>query len=280
MQKWAIFSDVDGTIYPFPHKTLAPETINKAAEISKKGIEFVINTGNGPYQKIQRLADELSSRYIVCSNGALIWDNLEKKILHLEKIDLKEAKRVFDLAKEVGVGLYYFGTHQYYLHLYTDEFKDFITKFCEYDEWILDGRLNEDMHKIEIYGDSEKIQEFYKKSQELKINLNICNLNSHIEITKPGVSKGSGLKWLCDNVFETSVDNVMAIGDSQNDISMFQVAGYSYVMENADDYTKTFAKYYTSCVDQLGLVEAIDDYLYRSDFELKRMVSQQSKVKK
>ncbi|WP_426461557.1 Cof-type HAD-IIB family hydrolase [Mycoplasma hafezii] len=277
MHKWAVFSDVDGTIYPFPSKELAVETIQKTAEITKKGVPFVINTGNGPYEKIQRLADQLSGRYIVCSNGALIWDNQEKQILHLETLPLSEAKKVFDLAEECGVGLYYFGTHQYYLHLYTDAFKDFISDFCEYNDWILDGRLNDDMHKIEVYGDPKKLQVFYEKAVAQNIDLNICNLHSHIEITKTGVSKGTGMKWLCENVFETTVDNVMAIGDSQNDISMFELAGYSYVMENADKYTKSFAKYYTSCVDQLGLVEAIDDYLYRSDFELKRMISQQTK---
>ncbi|RIV16320.1 Cof-type HAD-IIB family hydrolase [Mycoplasmopsis gallopavonis] len=277
MNKWAIFSDVDGTIYGFPHKKLADETKHKMAEIAAKGVPFVINTGNGPYQKIQRLADELNGRYVICSNGALIWDNQDKKILNLEILPLEEAKKIWRLAEKAGVGLYYFGTHQYYLHMYTEEFKNFITEFCEYDEWILDGRLNEDMHKIEAYGDPQKLEYFYKLTQEEGVNLNVCNLKTHIEITKTGVSKGSGIKWLCENVFNTSVENVMAIGDSPNDISMFEVVGYSYAMENADDLTRSYAKYYTSSVDQLGLVEAVNDYLYRSDFELKRAISQQGK---
>ncbi|SYV96773.1 Putative hydrolase M6_Spy0533 [Mycoplasmopsis edwardii] len=72
----------------------------------------------------------------------------------------------------------------------------------------------------------------------------------------------------------------MAIGDSQNDISMFQVAGYSYAMENTDPYTMQFAKYYTSTVEQAGLAEAIDDFLYRVDFDLKREISQRQSTKK
>ncbi|VEU65124.1 Putative hydrolase M6_Spy0533 (plasmid) [Mycoplasmopsis cynos] len=71
----------------------------------------------------------------------------------------------------------------------------------------------------------------------------------------------------------------MAIGDSQNDISMFQIVGYPYLMENSDPYTRTFGKYFTSTVDQDGLAEAIDDYLYRVDFDLKREISQQKSNK-
>ncbi|WP_406614665.1 Cof-type HAD-IIB family hydrolase [Mycoplasma corogypsi] len=275
MSKFAVFSDVDGTIYPFPGKHLDPKTSSYVEKLAQKDVPFVINTGNGPYPKIQKLADKLNARYIICSNGALIFDNQKKEILNLELLPLTEAKKVFDLAKETGVGLYYFGTHQYYLHLYSEQFLNFITEFCEYDQWITDGRLNEDMHKIEIYGDLDKLDLFYQKALEQKINLNICKLDRHIEITKSGVSKGTGIKWLCDNVFGAKLEDVMAIGDSQNDISMFKMVGYPYAMENADSYTRSFAKYYTSTVEQLGLIEAIEDYLYRVDFDLKRAISQQ-----
>ncbi|MBN4084220.1 Cof-type HAD-IIB family hydrolase [Mycoplasma sp. CSL10166] len=280
MKKWVIFSDVDGTIYPFPGKVLSQVNIDKAAEIKEKGVEFVINTGNAPYEKIQRLANQMSSRYIVCSNGALIFDNLEKKVLNIEYIDTKEARKIWDLAEQVGVYLYYFGDNRYFLKDPTLEFRKFITEFCEYDNWILTGEIPDDLHKIELYGDKDKLKEFYDKAIEMNIDLNIVYLVSHIEITKPGISKGTGMKWLCDNVFGVDVKTTMAIGDSQNDISMFEMTDYSYAMANIDDYSIQFAKLHTSSVEQNGLAEAIDDYLYRTDFELKRQLSQQGPKRK
>lgn len=279
MKKWAIFSDVDGTIYPFPSKELSEINQNKVKEVVSKGVEFVINTGNGPYQKIKKLAASLDSRYIICSNGALIFDNETKEILNIEYIPLTEAQKIWDLADEVGIGLYYFGTHQYYLKNPAKEFKEFITNFCEYNQWIETGIIPNDLHKIETYGTKEKMKEFYDKAIQRNIDLNIVLLDSHIEITKTGISKGSGVKWLCENILNTSIENVMSIGDSQNDISMFEITGYSYAMENTDSYSRKFAKYFTSTVEQNGLAEAIDDYLYRSDFELKRAISQ-GKIKK
>lgn len=51
MKKWAIFSDVDGTIYPFPSKELSEINQNKVKEVVSKGVEFVINTGNDHIKK-------------------------------------------------------------------------------------------------------------------------------------------------------------------------------------------------------------------------------------
>ncbi|MGZ9763418.1 Cof-type HAD-IIB family hydrolase [Mycoplasma sp. 5912] len=280
MKKWAIFSDVDGTIYPFPSKELTKENVSKIHEVVEKGIPFIINTGNGPYPKIQNLAEKVHSRYIICSNGALIFDNQTKEILHIEYLPQEEAKKVWELADELGLGLYYFGTHKYYLKGADDRFRKFISDFCEYTDWIETGEIPSDLHKIESYGPLELVDKFCELAKQRGINLNIVNLKSHIEITKAGVSKGSGIKWVCDNLLNASVDDVMAIGDSQNDISMFKTAGYTYAMENTDSYSRTFAKYFTSTVEQNGLAEAIDDYLYRSDFELKRAISQGLKKNK
>lgn len=279
MRNAAIFSDVDGTIYPFPSKTLAQRNIDKVNEVIKKGVNFIISTGNGPYEKIKKLAETLGARYISFSNGAFLYDNQNKEILNIEYIDFDQAQKVWDLAKEVGLPLYYFGTERFFLKDATKEQKQFFTDFCEYDRWIEDGLIPDDLHKIEIYGDPKLLVEFYNKSLDQNINLNIVLLAKHIEITKKGISKGSGLKWFCDNIFNLPVSQAMAIGDSQNDISMFKVAGYSYAMENSDDYSRSFAKYYTSSVDQAGLAEAIDDYLYRIDWDLKREISQRASTK-
>ncbi|TDV24361.1 hypothetical protein BCF59_0323 [Mycoplasmopsis mustelae] len=279
MKKWAIFSDVDGTIYPFPNKKLSDVNQKKIWEVQEKGVEFIINTGNAPYQKIQKLADWANSRYIVCSNGALIFDNKEKQILNIEYIPFTEAEKIWKLAEELKVGLYYFGTHRYFLKDVTTSFKKFISDFAEYNQWIETGEIPKDLHKIESYGNPDVMKKFFELAKERNINLNIVYLGGHIEITKSGISKGSGIQWVCKNILNEDVENVMAIGDSQNDISMFEIVGYSYAMENTDAYSRQFAKYFTSSVEQNGLAEAIDDYLYRSDFELKRMISQQKKQK-
>ncbi|QDF64749.1 Cof-type HAD-IIB family hydrolase [Mycoplasma nasistruthionis] len=267
--KWAIFSDVDGTIYPFPDKTLSDVTKNKIRWLKTQNIPFVLNTGNPPLAKIQRLAEQLDIQYLCCSNGAMIYDNLAKKPVHIEIMDTNEASKVFPLALEAGVILYYMGTDQYYLYGNNEPYRKFLTEFNEYNDWIDDGTIPNDLHKIEAYGTEEQLKHFYQLVLDANLNFEISNvLNKYIEITSVGISKGSALKWMCQNVFNIDPKNVMAIGDSANDISMFKQTDFSYVMDNSDPKTKSVAKFYTSDVRQNGIVEAIDDYLYRSDYDL------------
>ncbi|EFF41754.1 Cof-type HAD-IIB family hydrolase [Mycoplasmopsis alligatoris] len=282
MKKWAVFSDVDGTIYGFPNKILPLENELKAIELEKRNVPFIINTGNGPLEKIQRLAEKLKSKYIVCASGAVVYDNIDKKYLHVEYIPLDVAKKVFDLANKFNFPLYYFGIDQYYMHNYSKNMYKFLTDFCEYDKWILDGRINQDIHKIEFYGTEQQIIDANKELLKANLDqeLTIMFMGTHIEIVKKGVDKGTGMKWLCDNVLQTNLEDVMAIGDSANDLGMFNLAGYTYAMDNADILTKSHAKYHARDVNQAGLAHAIDDYLYRSDFELKRQISQQQSKKK
>ncbi|TNK82267.1 Cof-type HAD-IIB family hydrolase [Mycoplasmopsis pullorum] len=279
MNKWVIFSDVDGTIYGFPDKKLSNVNKDKLQEIYEKGVNFVIATGNPPYEKIQRLADIAKSRYIITSGGASVYDNFKKEYIHVEYIPLDEARKLFEIADRINARLYYFGLDQYYLKNHNEEMHTFLSEFCEYYDWILDGRINDDINKIEVYGTPEEVRVAYEEFVKANLNLNIINLKTHLEITKTGVSKASGIKWLCENVFNVSEQDVMAIGDSQNDIPMLEYVGYSYAMDNAGTETKKAAKFYTSDVRQDGLAEAIDDFLYRTDFELKKAISQ-GKMKK
>ncbi|QZE12366.1 HAD family hydrolase [Mycoplasma sp. Ms02] len=275
MNKFVIFSDVDGTIYGFPHKKLSEVNRLKINSLSEKGIPFVINTGNALVDKIKRLGDILGSRYLICSGGAVIYDNYDKKYLHIEKMDLNEVQRLFDVAEQINARLYYFGKDQNYFKNHSQEMYDFLSEFMEYHDWITDGRIPEDIHKIEVYGDYEEVKRVWQEFQKHDFDLNIIYLGSHIEITKKGVSKGSAIKWMCENIFQTDPENVMGIGDSENDIAMFEVAGYSYAMDNTPAHVKKYVKYFTSDVAQNGISEAIDDYLYRISLEIKRQEIEQ-----
>lgn len=278
-KKHVVFTDVDGTIYPFPDKTFTKQTLDKFEELKIKGVPVVLNTGNPASAKIQKLAEKVHSDYIICANGAMVFDNVNKKPAFVEHMPLSELKKVWEVSDIVKAPLYYFGDTQYYLKDMSLEWQQFLEKFTEYYQFITHGEIVDNIHKVEVYGEPELIQAFYDEALKHDIDLNIVNLNTHIEITKRGVSKASGLKWVCENIYQCSIDDVMAIGDSPNDISVLEIAGYSYAMDNADRLTKNIAKYYTSDVKQNGFAEAVDDYLYRSDFELKKQISQQTKKK-
>jgi|GEM_PF-2384273 hypothetical protein len=71
---------------------------------------------------------------------------------------------------------------------------------------------------------------------------------------------------MLENVYknvETSKDEIMTIGDGNNDIPMLSISKYSYAMANATQTVHEHSHFHTSAVEQNGLGEAILDYIYR-----------------
>ena len=124
--------------------------------------------------------------------------------------------------------------------------------------------------KIEIYADNYENVEFklakiYKAIKYIK-TVEIIVTSTNIEIQNKNVNKASAIKWMLENVYQNddiTTNDIMTIGDSNNDLAMLKLANYSYAMANASKDALNSAHYFTSSVEQNGLGEAIIDYLYR-----------------
>ncbi|NLB72935.1 MAG: HAD family phosphatase [Firmicutes bacterium] len=82
------------------------------------------------------------------------------------------------------------------------------------------------------------------------------SLPSYIEFTGKGVTKGSALAGLSEHL-GIPKDGVMAIGDSENDISMLSYAGIGVAVNNARDSVKEAADYVADGISGDGVAEAI-----------------------
>ncbi|NTW04475.1 MAG: HAD-IIB family hydrolase, partial [Oscillochloris sp.] len=80
------------------------------------------------------------------------------------------------------------------------------------------------------------------------------------EFLPPGISKGSALDELMTR-YEVPRDEVLVIGDGENDISMFGVAGLSIVMEGAPAAVKAHATISTAHCDADGVALALHQHV-------------------
>ena len=53
----------------------------------------------------------------------------------------------------------------------------------------------------------------------------------------------------------------MAFGDSENDLEMLELAGYSFAMENGEEKVKRMAKYIAPSNDEAGVLQVLEQYL-------------------
>ena len=82
-------------------------------------------------------------------------------------------------------------------------------------------------------------------------NFTLCIAEGPIEITSKGVSKGNGLLNFCKD-HEIDKNDVIVVGNSYNDISMFELFPHSFCMSNAEDEVKKHANHVIDYVYQIG----------------------------
>ena len=84
-------------------------------------------------------------------------------------------------------------------------------------------------------------------------------LDDMLEILPPGASKGAALKLLLKDM-KIPAENVMAIGDGENDLEMIQLAGIGVAVGNANQRLKDAADQVVASNDEDGVAEAVERF--------------------
>jgi Cof subfamily protein (haloacid dehalogenase superfamily) len=85
-----------------------------------------------------------------------------------------------------------------------------------------------------------------------------------LEVLPPGASKGSALKTLLKEM-DVKPEEVLAIGDAENDIEMIQLAGIGVAVGNAHEKLKAVADYVVASNDEDGVAEAVERFALKKD---------------
>lgn len=78
-----------------------------------------------------------------------------------------------------------------------------------------------------------------------------------VSLTLQGVDKGSAIKRVAKQ-YSLTLDEVLAVGDGENDIPALRAAGHSIAMGNAEPAVKAVASKVVTHVDEGGLLEALN----------------------
>ena len=83
----------------------------------------------------------------------------------------------------------------------------------------------------------------------------------NIEIMGPDAGKGAALREVAEGVMGITREQVMGIGDAENDLSMLEYAGQSVAMGNATAAVKAACRYETVSNDECGVARIIERVL-------------------
>lgn len=260
--------DMDGTLLDSKNE-VSKRTRQAIGSAREKGVHIVLSTG-----RILRSALYYSKGLglmnpIIASNGAIIVDE-SSNIIHKKTIEKSSIRDLICIAREYNMYHHFYDESNFYSSMRVQEVLDFYNEgdsdfhielkvFQDIEEIISKEDLN--IYKfIFIDEDLDKLQSFRKRLSVVD-NINISSSwSNNVEAMAMNVSKGKALKKLCKKL-DVSPHEVIAIGDSENDISMLDFAGLSVAMENAAEDIKQEVDYITDTNDNHGVGKVIEKFI-------------------
>lgn len=241
-----IASDLDGTLLK-NDTTVSKENISAIERMADKGIKTVLLTGRTLYEIPVELRLCRGIEYFIYSNGAGI-NSKAKGLIDYNPIPKETAVKVYNILKdyETLIELYSNGHPMIEKSKYnSDAFEyykidsSFIPEMYKSRMTVnsLENLLYDEAYKIEMFdvffrNDSERIECKKRLTAEFDGLEVTTSMNNNLEIMNKGINKGFGLKKLCA-ISNLSIDDIIVIGDSKNDITAFAAAKKKYAVSNA-----------------------------------------------
>ena len=263
MSKYKLIAiDIDGTLLT-TDKVLLDETKVAICEAHEKGVVVCVCTGRG-YPAAKRYVDQLNLDIpLILYNGSRVRRSNDSEILYNQVIDVKTAREVYELIEQYDGTCCFWKNDTLYFNR-NDEYAVYyenLTKIKPNFINEINDELLSDINKFIWFGKSDWLE---KVQREILVNcegVNYFKSNTELlEIVPPNVNKGQTLKFLCD-LLGIMPEEVIAIGDEENDLSMIQFAGMGVAMGNAKDIVKQNANYITLTNDENGVGEVIKKFI-------------------
>lgn len=251
MKKLICF-DMDMTL--LDHKTFEiPASAMEALEgLRKKGFIIAIASGRDMDNEFSRpLARLVQPDAIVHSNGQKV--TVGSRILRQKFMDPKLIGELMDFAKPRGICIgFNIGDKGCYLHqekVIERERKLFGS--CDREFIDPSNLLKEPLYALALFGTPEEAALIEQAFPMLKLPLFAAKEGADIIYRE--ASKAEGIQVLL-NYYGLSREDVIAFGDSMNDLEMIQFAGTGVAMGNAIPELKAAADFVTKPVDQDGIL--------------------------
>lgn len=289
-----ISSDMDGTLLD-SYRQITPINIEAIKKAQENGINFIINTGR-EYPNARALVESAGLKCdLICSNGSCAFDK-DGNLLFEHEIDKETIRKIFNAFNEYSMEPSLYTTEGRISLLPLEERKIYtrdvfipaiqvnhpdmeytLDDFRELVDNVIfvDGQealLNSDHRILKISSNStdhEALKKLRVELEKIPGLAVVSTVPTDIEITSVHAQKGSTLLDYAKRDGLTP-DEIVAIGDSENDYSMLSIPGiHSVAMENACDMIRNICVYQTRANTRDGIAYIINCILAdRENFKL------------
>lgn len=268
-----IAMDLDGTLLN-SNKSISAYSLDVLRQAADRGIHIVPATGRS-YRVLPEEILSFSPPYLLTNSGASVLDRKTCRLIYCAAIPVELLYRCMEIIMRHDIVCNYVTAEGAYLYTpHLDRLFSFVDagsywgqlllrshlSFDDYDTWLAEnGSL---VLKVNLFfQDSEKQQAVREELIQIT-GLDICSsVAGNLEITSCKATKGRALMALADHL-GIQRDEIMAFGDSDNDLSLINAAGIGVAMANALPEIQAAADRVTLSNDKDGVARAIEQWVF------------------
>jgi Cof subfamily protein (haloacid dehalogenase superfamily) len=254
--------DLDDTLLT-ASKEISPENKKAIDRAVRAGVRVVLASGR-TIEGMQFVIDALGHKdYAISAGGAVVTDPKGREI-YSRPVPSGTARQIMAYAASQNAYFQIFcGSDFYFIGrtAYTDEYE----KNCRFvgreDPGIMDWtEIN--TSKILIIDEQERIDqmraELAPRFPDVKP---VYSQNGYLEIVSATASKGAALSFIAGEL-DLSKEQLIAVGDSEIDISMLRAAGLGVAVAGARKEVLRIADHITAPSDEHGVAAVINQFIF------------------
>ncbi|WP_042347864.1 Cof-type HAD-IIB family hydrolase [Bacillus massiliigorillae] len=263
-----IVLDLDDTLLR-DDQTISPRTKQALMDAQEIGVKVVLASGRPTYG-MKHIAEELSlskyGSYILSFNGGKIINCQTTEEIFSSTLSCENVHNLYEISRREDVFIHtYVGDE-----IITEDENPFTTIESELTGLPITlveqfkEAVYEPVVKALMVDEPEKLKVVETKLQEeLSHKFSVMRSKPYfLEFTEQGVTKGTSLNHLIQ-VCGIKREEVIAIGDSYNDLAMIEFAGLGVAMGNAPDDIKAVANYVTDSNMNDGVAKVVDEFVLK-----------------
>lgn len=271
-----IVTDLDGTLL---------NSKNSISEKNREAFKKAIARGILPIVATGRIAGEAyffaekigALDYVISGNGGIVEDYKNNGIIHkteMEDSDIQEFLEMFEQYDETFCQAHTsegclctektfpWMENAGWAKAYVREFKDKQIVVDDIQSYISDKKLGVSKFVLSSVN-YDLLDELMEKTNAIPGMKALRPMDYCLECIPAQVDKGYGLIKLCEYL-GIDLGEVMVIGDSDNDLEMFELhSPIKVAVANAYDCIKELADYIVGSNDEDGVAEAIEKYVFK-----------------
>lgn len=251
-----VVSDFDGTLLN-QDEAIPISTVLTIDDVRRKKCKFVIATGRGVNFVKEYIRDVNFIDYIIALNGSYVYDVLRERVIFEKDIKKRVIKKLVNLYKNEKTRIYLCTDHSSCLFNQNNEDTSEVV-IRDLDDFIKNNKV----YKIEIHTKTLKLcKDIIKevKAMDLGVNSNLQVYDGKdylVEITVSGISKYSASLVVAKKE-KIKNEEIIAFGDSYNDIELVKKVGYGVSVSNAIKEVKRIAKEITDSNNERGVEKSL-----------------------